>query len=126
MAAKRKSPDKFHVGQRAMLVLDSTTGHEPSNGQIVTILRQRVWGEWECGDPFSNRPAAVHSGWRYAVTHPWDLREWFVEECMLRPLDGDQASSWEAFEKATGFRPDREAVTAKAKRQRPGSEARHG
>jgi len=127
----RKSPDKFHVGQRAMLALDQQTGHERRSGEIVTVLAQRVWGKWECWDPLGPRPSAIYPGWRYRIRATG--REMYVEECMLRPIyDGEALSTWARFEKLTGLRLDKELVAVqthkpqRSKRQSLEGEARHG
>lgn len=129
--AKRKSPDKFHVGQVALLVLDKSTGYEQCNGQVVTVIRQRTWGEWECSDVLSSRAAESHPGWRYGICTE-RLERMNVEENMLRPIyDGEELSTWAKFAKVTGLRLDKELVTVATKKRRskrtsPEREARHG
>jgi hypothetical protein len=124
--AKRKSPDKFRVGQRAMLVLDRETGYERRNGQLVTVVRQRIWGDWECSDILSSRAPEVQSGWRYQVRTDRG-GSMSVEQCMLRPLyDGERLSTWEKFAKVTGFRVDKplEAVSIEKRGRAKGARAR--
>ena len=110
--AKPRSRDKFHVGQVVALVLDQKTGHEQYNNRITTVIAARVWGAWKCSDPLrKERGAEVCEDWRYAVRHPGDGSKWYVTEEMLRPIyEGEALSTWAKFAKATGFRPNAEAV----------------
>lgn len=129
--AKRKDwlPDRFHVGQTCVLVLNSTTGHERRNGGLVTILKQRAYGAWKCSDPESSRAPSVHEDWRYAVRAD-HCNYWMVTEEMLRRLyEGEKLSTWDKFAKVTGLDLAGACLVAnpvQRRRKIAGREVRHG
>jgi len=113
MTAKRKSTppltQRFHVGQRCILVLDAKSGWAPFNGEecVVTEPKRRmnIWCEdWDGGNRKFKRGEE-----RYVVEFGDFALS--VRETDLRPLyDGEQLSTWDEFAKITGLRLDRAVV----------------
>jgi hypothetical protein len=122
MAAKSKSTrprrgssappltQRFHVGQRCAFVFDAASGWAPFDGEECVIIapkrRMDIWcSDWDGGNPNFQRAQE-----RYYVE--CTAGELDVREEQLRPLyDGEQLSTWDAFEKATGISAERFELT---------------
>ena len=114
------SPDKFYVGQRCVLVLDSKSGWAPFNGEPCTItgpkMKRSLWCyDWDGGNRNFQRRSE-----RYEIS--FAAGELCVRESQLRARDGDALSTWDEFEKLTGINVRGELVTVKRTR-RPTSTA---
>lgn len=106
--AKRKStrpPDKFRVGQRCLFVMDAASGWAPFHDEVcVVIAGKRSVNLW-CRDWDGGHRNFQRGTTRYVVR--WAGGELHVRESQLRPLyDGDEPSTWEELERATGLRRD--------------------
>lgn len=108
---RTKAPDKFHVGQRCVLVLDEASGWAPFDGEPCTItgpkMRRSLWcHDWDGGNRNFQRRSE-----RYAISFAGG--ELCVRESQLRARDGDELSTWDKFEKLTGINPRGELATVK-------------
>jgi hypothetical protein len=110
-----KSADKFHVGQRCVLVLDSKSGWAPWNGELCTIVEPRTARNIWCHNCDGSDRNFQRGTQRYGITCArGDL---FVRESQLRAVyDGEELSTWEKFEKSTGLNLRGELVAVKSTR----------
>lgn len=104
MATKRFSPPtKFRVGQRFVLVMDKHTGCASMDCQFGVVDGPPAYSDaWSCGSIDGSREDGSQSGWRYPVRVPGRPLQHFCEEHM-RPIDGEELSTWDKFAKATGI-----------------------
>lgn len=93
--------DKFHVGQRVILVLSSATGWQDRNGEEGVVTKARRNGSWYCTNSKTSVTGYV-DGLRYAVRYRGGESN-FSEDMLRAACDGDEHSTWEAFTKATGI-----------------------
>lgn len=115
--AKRKSPDKFRVGQAVVMVLDASSGWHQFDGTFGTVLEGKRLVDVECADFGGGRCNLKRNQWRYLVRFAGF--ELYVRESQMRPLRDDGAlSTWERFAQATGIRlVERIEVKAPAPRE---------
>lgn len=119
---KRKSlgagPDRFQVGQTVRLVMGKSSGWAEADGTTAVVVGPKRFGSWSCGPLFNaTLPRGTQAGWRYSVSTDWGVFNLCDEH--MRPIDGDEEpSTWDAFEKVTGFRLDKPPVTTTKPRRR--------
>jgi hypothetical protein len=133
MAAKRASKDKFRVGQRVILVLDAASGWKQANGEEGVVVGPKKHGMYWMRNLDDSGPRELDTGSeRYAVRWKGGIAN-FLEYQLRGAYDGEEASTWDAFTKATGIRIDKELATMpietkprRTQRRASESEARRG
>ena len=112
-----KRPDRFHVGQRVILAMPRYTGWASMNGERGIVVAQREYGCWTCNSIDGSRPRGEQRGWRYAVLTARGEHH-YLEEHLRAGVDGDVASTWAKFKRATGVDIRKAPTVAKSRRTR--------